>query len=59
MHTSAHPVDARHGPVGRKAIKLWNERLRRDRRELAREMQERAARDFYPERDDGPVPRID
>lgn len=59
VHTHAHPVGSRHGPVGRKAIKLWNERLRRDRRELVRELQERAARECYPLNEVELLPRID
>ena len=57
MHPHAHQA-ARPGP-GRKAIKQLTERQRRDQRELAREIQERAARQSIPARDDGPVPRID
>lgn len=57
VHTHAHQ-GARPGP-GRKAVKQLNERLRRDQRELARELQYRAARQSIPARDDGPPPRID
>ena len=46
------------GPV-RKAIKAWKERQLRDQRELARELQERVQRQAIPQRDDGPLPRID
>ena len=50
----------RQGPgPGRKAIKQLEERLRREQRELARELQERAQRQTIPRRDDGPLPRID
>lgn len=58
VHTHAHHQGARPGP-GRKAVKQLNERLRREQRELAREMQERAGRGCYPVRDDGMLPRID
>lgn len=58
VHTHAHHQGARTG-LGRKAIKQLNERLRRERRELAREMQERAGRGCYPVRDEGALPRID
>lgn len=43
----------------RRRAKQHEERLRRDRRELARESAERVARGCYPVREDGPVPRID
>ena len=57
VHTHAqHP---RHAPTGRKAAKQLTERLRRDQRELAREVQERLARECYPVREDGAPPRID
>lgn len=61
MHTHAHAQAPRPAP-GRKAIKQLTERLRRDQRELARELRElheRVGRGCYPVRDDGPVPRID
>lgn len=60
MHTRAqqHGQGTRPGP-GRKALKQLTERLRRDQRELARELQERAARECYPRNDDGPPPRIE
>ncbi len=35
------------------------QRQRHQRRELAQALQERAARDGYPARDDGLAPRID
>ncbi len=57
VHTHAHQ-GARPGP-GRKAIKRMDERLRREQREMARELQERAQRQAIPRRDDGPPPRID
>lgn len=57
VHTHAHQ-GARPGP-GRKAIKQLTERLRREQRELAREVQERAGRGCYPVRDDWAPPRID
>lgn len=57
VHAHAHHQGARSGPR-RKAIKQLNERLRREQRELAREMQERAGRGCYPVRDETP-PRID
>ena len=57
VHTHAHQ-GARPG-LGRKAVKQLTERLRREQRELAREMQERAGRQAIPRRDDGPLPRID
>lgn len=43
----------------RRRAKQHEERLRRDRRELARDLSERVARGCYPVREDGPVPRID
>jgi hypothetical protein len=43
MHTHAHHQGARPGP-GRKAIKQFNERLRRDLRDLERELRERPGR---------------
>lgn len=49
---------SRPGP-GRKAIKQLTERLRRDQRELEREMRKRAGRACYPVREDGAPPRID
>ena len=50
---------ARPGP-SRKAIKQFNERLRRDQRDLERELWERVGRGCYPVRDEGGVlPRID
>ncbi len=58
MHTPAHAQAPRPAP-GRKAIKQLTERLRRDQRELARELQERVGRGCYPVREDGPAPRID
>ena len=58
VHTHAHHQGARPGP-GRKAIKQFNERLRRDQRDLERELRERAGRDLCPRNDEGPVPRID
>lgn len=45
--------------LGRKAIKQFNERLRRDQRDLERELRERAGRGCYPVRDEGALPRID
>lgn len=58
MRACAHPP-GHQAPAGRKAVKQIEERLRRDRRDLARELQERAARLCYPRNDDGPPPRID
>lgn len=58
VHTHAHHQGARPGP-GRKAIKQLNERLRREQRELAEALRERAARGCYPVREDGALPRID
>lgn len=59
MHMHAQPGQgARPGP-GRKAVKQLTERLRRDRRELERELRERAGRGCYPVREDGALPRID
>lgn len=48
----------RPGP-GRKAVKQLTERLRREYRELAREIQERAGRGCCPVRDEAVPPRID
>ena len=50
---------ARSPARGRKAVKQFNERQRREQRERAREMQERAGRGCYPVRDEGAPPRID
>ena len=53
---------ARSPARGRKAVKQFNERQRREQRERAREMRERArsGKSCYPVRDnDGPPPRID
>ena len=58
VHTSAHQQGARPGP-GRKAIKQLTERLRRDQRDLEKQLQERVVRDLCPRNDEGPVPRID
>ena len=58
VHTPAPQQGARPG-LGRKAVKQFNERLRREQRELAREMQERAGGGCYPVRDEGAPPRID
>lgn len=58
VHTHAHQQGNSPGP-GRKAIKQFNERLRRDRRELERELRERAGRGCYPVRDEGAPTRID
>ncbi len=58
VHTHAQHQGARPGP-GRKAIKQLTERLRREQREVYREIQERAGRDLCPLNDEGPVPRID
>ena len=53
-------------PAGREVVQLSRptakqraDRQQRDRRELARELQERAQRQAVPRRDDGPLPRID
>jgi hypothetical protein len=59
MHTHAHGPTPRHAQPSRKAIKQLTERLRRDQRELARDLQERVGRGCYPVREDGPAPRID
>lgn len=56
VHTHAQHQGARPGS-SRKAIKQLNERLRRDQRELVRDLQERAAR-LCPRNDEGPPPRI-
>lgn len=58
VHTHAPHQGARPGP-GRRAIKQFNERLRRDQRELERELRERVGRGCYPVRDEGALPRID
>lgn len=58
VHAHAHHQGARPGP-GRKAVKQLTERQRRDQRELARELRERAQQQAEPRRDDGPLPRID
>lgn len=42
-----------------KAARQRAQRQRRDQRELAKELQERAGRQPIPRRDDGPPPRID
>ncbi len=56
VHTHAHHQGAR---PGRKAIKQFNERLRRDQRDMERELRERAGRGCHPVRDEGALPRID
>lgn len=43
----------------RRRAQQLDQRLRREQRELAREMQERTGRQAIPRRDDGPPPRID
>ena len=43
----------------RPTAKQRADRQRRDRRELARELRERAQQLAEPRRDDGPLPRID
>ena len=43
----------------RPTAKQRADRQQRDRRELARELQERAQRHAVPRDDDGPPPRID
>lgn len=57
VHTHAHQP-AHHAPAGRKAIKQLNERLRRDRRDLAEAMRERVVRECYPARDEEPMPSL-
>lgn len=56
VHTHAHQ-GARPG-TGRKAVKRMNERLRRDQRETAEALRERAGQGDYPVRDDEALPRI-
>lgn len=46
-------------PAPRKATRQHQQRQRRELRELARELLERAQRQAIPRRDDGPPPRID
>lgn len=58
VHTHARHQGARPGP-GRKAVKQLTERLRRERRELAEALRERAGRMCYPAREDEAPPRID
>ena len=58
VHAHAQGNGARPGS-GRKAIKQLHERLRREQREVDREIQERAGRGCYPVRDEGAPPRID
>lgn len=58
VHTHAHQP-AHHAPAGRKAIKQLNERLRRDRRELAEALRERVGRECYPAREEDVPPKID
>lgn len=45
--------------LGGKSVKAQKDKQLRDQRELARELQERVQRQAIPERDDGPLPRID
>ena len=59
MHTHAQARQGSRPGPGRKALKQLTERLRRDQRELERELRERAGRGCYPVREDGPAPRID
>lgn len=42
-----------------KSAKAQKDKQLRDQRELARELQERVQRQAIPQRDDGPLPRID
>lgn len=56
MRPEQHPLRE---PGARKALKQYRERQRRDEREQAKEMQERAQQEAEPRRDDGPLPRID
>lgn len=44
---------------GRRTTRRLDERLRRDRRALAAELQERAEREALPRDDVGPPPRVD
>lgn len=44
---------------GRKAGRQFDMRLRRGRRELAKQLQERYERELIPPNDAGPPPRID
>ncbi len=57
VHTHAQPQQG--GRPGRKAMKQLTERLRRDQRDMERELQARVFRDCYPRNDEGPPPRID
>ncbi len=54
--THSPPVHAR---SGKRQKKQFEERLRRDRKEHERELQERLQRTAVPRNDDGPPPRID
>ena len=59
VHTHAQPQQGGRPGPGRKAMKQLTERLRRDQRELAEALRERAGRGCYPVREDGVLPRID
>nr|WP_295941155.1 hypothetical protein [uncultured Acidovorax sp.] len=45
--------------LGGKSAKAQKDKQLRDQRELARELHERVRRQAIPQRDDGPLPRID
>lgn len=59
MTVHRHAQQGARPGLGRKAVKRMDERLRREQRELAEALRERAARGCYPVRDEGALPRID
>ncbi len=61
MRAAPHPEGRQvaSGPTSARRSRQLDQRLRRDQRELARQLQKRAARELCPINDDGPLPRID
>jgi hypothetical protein len=59
MHTHAHSPTPRHAQASRKAIKQMTERLRRDQREQALELQARDDPQAIPRNYEGPQQRIE
>lgn len=57
--TTPAPGFDRLGAVDRKAARRHAQRQRHQQRELAEALREKAAREAWPVRDDGPLPRVD